>query len=88
MLSKNYFRIAKNLPKQLPDTDASAKFQDASIQTRSLLLIMMVASFGVTLVSEKTGSEFYLITLINALQIIIHLPIYAVAVPSNVATLF
>ena len=53
-----------------------------------VLKVTCALTFGINMIGARTGSEIYLVTMLNSLQIIIHLPMFHVLVPPNVNIFF
>ena len=49
---------------------------------------MLYASIGLKLLVQGSGSQAYMIGMLNALQLVIHLPLMKVNIPSNVGFFF
>ena len=53
-----------------------------------VMRITFVVTVGINIFSQKTGSEVYLVTMLNSLQMIIHLPMLHIYVPPNLNVFF
>lgn len=76
------------ISKQLPDTDSTQNFMSASETTETALNGIFIAALILNLLMAGTGSLEYLVNMINSLQLVIHLPILHILVPSNVGFFF
>lgn len=76
------------VPRQLLDNDLTRNFSDASSEVDRFLQVLFWILLVYNLFATGTNSMEHFIVMINSLQIVIHLPIYNVLLPSNVILFF
>ena len=59
-------------------TAATQNLVFASENTKVLMSVMLFASIGLRLLVESSGSQTYMIGMLNSLQLVIHLPLMKV----------
>jgi hypothetical protein len=84
LLPSNVLMI-KKIPKQMPDTDFTKQFMSSVNSANKQLKIMLLVTFLMNLV--LSGSLRYMIMMIRFLQIVLHLPLLCISIPSNVIAL-
>ena len=82
-LDENYHTLRSRVRKQLENSDFNKEFTETSEQSSEMMKIMMVVAFLMNML--MTGrSLYYFIVWINAMQIIMHLPMLRPLLPPNV----
>ena len=67
----------------MPDTDFSRGFASATEAADLALKVIFISTLGLNVMSSGSGGMYYMLGLINSLQIIIHLPMTKVPFPAN-----
>ena len=68
--------------------EETINFQTGTYTMNVVMRITFVLTVGINIFSHKTGSEVYLVTMLNALQMIIHMPMLHVYIPPNLNLFF
>ena len=85
MLDENHRTLTTKCRKQMADTDFNRNYESASESTEAGVKSTVIGSFATNLV--MAGSLSQILGMINSLQLIVHLPLFAVSVPANVMTI-
>ena len=83
-LEDEYEVIASPISRQLPDNPQTRALQSNSEIADAVLTWVFIGSVFINLVLSNLGSMEYTLTMINSLQMVVHLPIFSVVVPGNV----
>ena len=81
-----YTTLRHKVKRQMADTKATRSLDKGASHTETALMFSLV--FTMTLGLWLTGALSLLVGFINAMQLIVHLPIFNVAFPANVMTFF
>ena len=83
-----YYKINSSISRQMPETPAIKSYQETTEKINEGLNGLFLIALVVNLFLSGAGSVEYLINMINALQMVLHLPMLRILVPSNVAAFF
>ena len=72
----------------MPDTPPIQNFQELVAKLGDGLNYTFVLAFLINIFLTGAGSFEYYVSMINSLQIILHLPMLRIIIPSNVASFF
>jgi hypothetical protein len=81
-----YWTLSSKLKKQMDDTPGARSVMSVTQYVSESILNALVATFLVNIVFQ--GAMSYLVSFINSLQMIIHLPLLQIIVPGNVNNFF
>ena len=72
----------------MPDTAETENFKSASENAEATLNGIFIGALVLNLLMAGAGSLEYLVNMINSLQMIMHLPMLYILIPSNVSYFF
>jgi hypothetical protein len=85
-LHRNYTTLSLPIKKQLIDESLSYSLISASENSKVTLKSSFIGTFILNIVLQ--GAMHFILSMIRSLQLIIHLPIMSMVIPSNVMTMF
>jgi hypothetical protein len=85
-LDEAYWTLSSKLTKQMNDTAAARSIMSATEVVSDGMLDALVGTFVINLVFQ--GAMSYLVSFINSLQFLIHLPLFNIVIPGNVNHFF
>ena len=81
-LDEAYWTLTSKLTKQMANTVAERSVISATEAVSDGMLNALVGTFVVNIVFQ--GAMLYLVSFINSLQLLIHLPMFNIVMPGNV----
>jgi len=68
--------------------EETVNFQTGTYTMNAVMRLTFVLTVSINIFSHKSGSEVYFVTMLNALQMIIHMPMLHVYIPPNLNLFF
>jgi hypothetical protein len=78
--------LSSSIKKQLADTRFTKNYVSSSANLKRILLATLVTTFIAS--QFIPGSMIYLLGFLQSLQLVLHLPMFSIIIPANVAMIF
>jgi len=85
-INEDYRILASNIKKQNPDNSLVNNMKASAEASQDMMKGILIGTFAMNVV--MTGAMTYMTGMIRSLQLILHLPIFSVVIPGNVAMMF
>ena len=86
LINEDYRILASNIKKQNPDNSLVNNMKASAEASQDMMKGILIGTFAMNVV--MTGAMTYMTGMIRSLQLILHLPIFSVVIPGNVAMMF